>query len=57
MFSIGDNIRYGIPNGQTVDQEQVVAAAKASDIHNFVTSLPQGDDTRVGDKNSQLSGG
>jgi len=55
--SIGDNIRYGIPDGQTVDQELVVAAAKASNIHDFVTSLPQGYDTRVGDKGSQLSGG
>ncbi|KAF9210452.1 Multidrug resistance protein 1 [Podila verticillata] len=56
-FSIGDNIRYGIPDGQTVDQEQVVAAARASNIHDFITSLPDGYDTRVGDKGSQLSGG
>ncbi|KAG0084917.1 Multidrug resistance protein 1 [Podila epicladia] len=56
-FSIGDNIRYGIPDGQTVDQEQVVAAARASNIHDFITSLPAGYDTRVGDKGSQLSGG
>ena len=55
--SIGENIRYGIPDGQTVDQEQVVAAAKASNIHDFVMSLPQAYDTRVGDKGSQLSGG
>ncbi|KAG0304485.1 Multidrug resistance protein 1 [Linnemannia gamsii] len=56
-ISIGDNIRYGIPDGQHVDQEMVVAAAKVSNIHDFVTSLPQGYDTRVGDKGSQLSGG
>lgn len=56
-FSIGDNIRYGVPDGQTVDQEQVVAAARASNIHDFITSLPAGYDTRVGDKGSQLSGG
>ncbi|KAF8939988.1 P-loop containing nucleoside triphosphate hydrolase protein [Dissophora ornata] len=56
-ISIGDNIRYGIPDGQVVDQEQVVAAARASNIHDFVMSLPQGYDTRVGDKGSQLSGG
>ncbi|CAO3565927.1 unnamed protein product [Mortierella alpina] len=55
--SIGENIRYGIPDGQTVDQEQVVAAARASNIHDFVMSLPQGYDTPVGDKGSQLSGG
>ncbi|KAG0315420.1 Multidrug resistance protein 1 [Dissophora globulifera] len=34
-ISIGENIRYGIPDGHTVDQEQVVAAAKAANIHNF----------------------
>ena len=56
-ISIGENIRYGIPDGQAADQEQVVAAAKASNIHDFVMSLPQGYDTRVGDKGSQLSGG
>ncbi|KAG0199551.1 Multidrug resistance protein 1 [Mortierella sp. GBA30] len=56
-ISIGENIRYGIPDGQTVDQEQVVAAAKASNIHDFVVSLPRGYDTPVGDKGSQLSGG
>ncbi|KAG0331724.1 Multidrug resistance protein 1 [Podila horticola] len=56
-FSIGDNIRYGVPDGQTADQEQVVAAARASNIHDFITSLPDGYDTRVGDKGSQLSGG
>ncbi|KAF9168381.1 Multidrug resistance protein 1 [Actinomortierella ambigua] len=56
-ISIGDNIRYGIPDGQSVDQEQVVAAARASNIHDFVMSLPNGYDTRVGDKGSQLSGG
>ncbi|KAG0096337.1 Multidrug resistance protein 1 [Podila epicladia] len=55
--SIGENIRYGIPDGQTVDQEQVVAAARASNIHDFVVGLPAGYDTRVGDKGSQLSGG
>ncbi|KAF9942226.1 Multidrug resistance protein 1 [Mortierella alpina] len=56
-ISIGENIRYGIPDGQGVDHEQVVAAARASNIHDFVMSLPEGYDTRVGDKGSQLSGG
>ncbi|KAG0368368.1 Multidrug resistance protein 1 [Mortierella sp. AD032] len=56
-ISIGENIRYGVPDGHPVDQEMVVAAARASNIHDFVSSLPQGYDTRVGDKGSQLSGG
>ncbi|KAG0251782.1 Multidrug resistance protein 1 [Mortierella polycephala] len=56
-ISIGENIQYGIPDGQTADHEQVVAAARAANIHDFVMSLPQAYDTRVGDKGSQLSGG
>ncbi|KAF9404903.1 Multidrug resistance protein 1 [Podila epigama] len=56
-ISIGENIRYGIPDGQTCDQEQIVAAARASNIHDFIMSLPEKYDTRVGDKGSQLSGG
>ncbi|KAF9112683.1 Multidrug resistance protein 1 [Mortierella sp. AM989] len=56
-ISIGENIKYGIPDGRAVDQEQIIAAAKASNIHDFVMSLPDGYDTRVGDKGSQLSGG
>ncbi|KAF9585320.1 Multidrug resistance protein 1 [Lunasporangiospora selenospora] len=55
--SIGDNIRYGIPDGMTADHKRVEAAARAANIHDFVMSLPQGYDTRVGDKGSQLSGG
>ncbi|KAK3823507.1 MAG: P-loop containing nucleoside triphosphate hydrolase protein [Benniella sp.] len=56
-ISIGENIRYGIPDGEMADHEQVVAAAKAANIHNFVMSLPMKYDTPVGDKGSQLSGG
>ncbi|KAI8141627.1 putative ABC transporter protein [Fennellomyces sp. T-0311] len=56
-MSIGDNIRFGIDEGQDVTQEQVEEAARAANIHQFVTELPDGYDTRVGDKGSQLSGG
>ena len=38
--SIADNIRYGA-NYREVTSEEVVAAAKAANIHNFVDSLPQ----------------
>ncbi|ORX64531.1 P-loop containing nucleoside triphosphate hydrolase protein [Basidiobolus meristosporus CBS 931.73] len=55
-FSIRENILYGLPEGEGT-QEQVEAAAKLSNIHNFVMSLPDGYDTSVGDKGSQLSGG
>jgi ATP-binding cassette subfamily B (MDR/TAP) protein 1 len=56
-LSIKDNILYGLPDDVQGTMEQVEAAAKLSNIHNFVTSLPQGYDTHVGDKGSQLSGG
>ncbi|KAI1321286.1 Multidrug resistance protein 1 [Mortierella claussenii] len=55
-MSIKDNILYGLPNSEGT-QEQVEEAAKLSNIHNFVMSLPNGYETNVGDKGSQLSGG
>ena len=38
--SIADNIRYG-DNFREVSDEEVEAAAKSANIHNFITSLPQ----------------
>lgn len=55
--SIKDNILYGLPDGVEGTLEQAIKAARLSNIHDFVMSLPQGYDTRVGDKGSQLSGG
>ena len=56
-MSIGDNIRFGVDEDQFVTQDQVEAAARAANIHKFISELPQGYETRVGDKGSQLSGG
>ncbi|KAI9318133.1 putative ABC transporter protein [Dichotomocladium elegans] len=58
-MSIGDNIRFGAleDNQASVTMEQVTEACKAANIHQFVSELPNGYDTRVGDKGSQLSGG
>jgi ABC-type multidrug transport system fused ATPase/permease subunit len=55
--TIGENIRYGVDGDRDVTQEEVVAACQAANIHEFIVSLPDGYDTRVGDKGSQLSGG
>lgn len=52
--SIGYNIAYGRP-GAT--HEEVVAAARAARIHDFVASLPQGYETPVGERGLKLSGG
>ncbi|KAL9552554.1 hypothetical protein MBANPS3_003717 [Mucor bainieri] len=56
-LTILDNIRFGVDDGIEVTQEEVEAACKAANIHNFIASLPKGYATRVGDKASQLSGG
>lgn len=52
--SILENIRYGRRDA-TVDQ--VVAAAKAANAHGFISQLPRGYDTVVGERGVRLSGG
>ncbi|MGE0256533.1 MAG: ABC transporter ATP-binding protein/permease [Alphaproteobacteria bacterium] len=52
--SIRYNIRYGRPDAT---DEEVYAAAKLAQVHDFVTSLPDGYDTRVGERGLKLSGG
>ena len=52
--TIRENIRYGKPDAT---QEEIVAAARAAHIHDFITSLPEGYDTVAGDEGSRLSGG
>ncbi len=52
--SIVDNIRYG--HGEA-SMEQVVAAAKAANAHEFISKLPNGYDTKVGERGVRLSGG
>ncbi len=52
--SIGENIRMGRPGAE---QEQVEQAARLAGIHDFITTLPEGYHTRVGERGSQLSGG
>ncbi|MFN2119125.1 MAG: ABC transporter ATP-binding protein [Anaerolineales bacterium] len=52
--SVRDNIRYGRPSA---GEEEVVAAAKAAQAHDFIMSLPQGYDTRIEERGVNLSGG
>src|SRR5437899_5101810 len=56
LFSttVAENIRFSKPNA-TMDE--VIAAAKASKAHDFITSLPNGYDTLVGERGMKLSGG
>lgn len=54
--SLAENIAYG-DNSRTVTLEEIKAAAKAANIHDFIENLPQKYDTQAGDKGAQLSGG
>ncbi|KAF8941768.1 Multidrug resistance protein 1 [Haplosporangium gracile] len=56
-ISFKDNILYGLPDDIEGTMRQVEEAARLANIHNFVASLLKGYDTRVSDKDSQLSGG
>jgi ABC-type transport system involved in Fe-S cluster assembly fused permease/ATPase subunit len=48
------NIQYGRP---TAPREEVIAAAQAAHIHDFIERLPDGYNTRVGERGLKLSGG
>jgi ATP-binding cassette subfamily B protein len=52
--SIRENIAYGKP-GST--EEEIMAAAKKANAHDFIAALPEGYGTIVGDRGTQLSGG
>lgn len=56
LFSntVADNIAYGRPDA---GKEDIVAAAKSANAHNFIKSLPDGYDTLVGERGMRLSGG
>jgi ATP-binding cassette subfamily B protein len=52
--SIADNIAYGRPGATPAEVE---AAARQANAHDFITSFPEGYQTRVGERGMQLSGG
>ncbi len=56
LFSgtIRDNIRYGCPE---VSDEEVIIAAKTAQAHEFISSMPDGYDTELGQRGVNLSGG
>lgn len=59
--TVRENIAYGVlgtgPSGRGATPEQVVEAAKVAEAHEFITRLPQGYDTIVGERGQKLSGG
>ncbi|MCW1956497.1 ABC transporter ATP-binding protein/permease [uncultured Lentibacter sp.] len=53
-----DTIRYNIAYGRDgATEDEIVAAAKAAQIHDFISALPKGYDTAVGERGLKLSGG
>lgn len=52
--TVAGNIRYGSPEASLDD---VVRAAKLAQAHEFISSLPQGYETRLGERGVSLSGG
>ncbi|MEO6456874.1 MAG: ABC transporter ATP-binding protein, partial [Chloroflexia bacterium] len=53
-ISIADNIAYGRPDAS---HEEIEAAARAANAHDFITRLPDGYDTVIGERGGTLSGG
>lgn len=52
--TVYNNISFGMPG---VTKEKVIEAAQVANAHGFITSLPQGYDTLIGDRGGKLSGG
>ena len=52
--SLAENIAYARPNAS---EAEIVAAAKAANAHEFISNLPEGYQTLVGDRGMRLSGG
>lgn len=52
--TIAENIRYG---HISATQEEIEKAAKKANAHDFISNLPNGYETMVGERGAQLSGG
>ena len=52
--TVEDNIKYGKPDAS---RDEVIAAAKEANIHDFIMTLPDGYDTQVSEENSVFSTG
>jgi len=55
--SLRENVLFGVSEDIEVSEEQVIRACKHANIHDFISSLPQGYDTDAGSRGISLSGG
>jgi len=53
-ISIAENVAYGRPEAT---REEIAAAARAANAHDFILALPEGYDTIIGERGATLSGG
>jgi ATP-binding cassette subfamily B protein/subfamily B ATP-binding cassette protein MsbA len=52
--TVRENLLFGRP---TADEAEMISAAKAANAHDFITDLPEGYDTLIGERGVKLSGG
>jgi ABC-type multidrug transport system fused ATPase/permease subunit len=52
--TVSNNIAFGLKD---ITKNQIIEAAKIANAHHFITQLPDGYDTTIGDRGSKLSGG
>lgn len=57
VFLLEDTLYENIRMGTDADENKIIEAAKAAQIHDFIMSLPNGYQTRIGDQGVKLSGG
>jgi ABC-type multidrug transport system fused ATPase/permease subunit len=55
--SVAENIAYARAGGPPVSRAEIEAAARRAQAHDFVTQLPDGYDTQIGERGLTLSGG
>jgi ABC-type multidrug transport system, ATPase and permease components len=55
--SIAENIAYGAEEGRNITQAEIEAAAKAASAYDFITAMPDGFNTVLGERGVRLSGG
>ncbi|MFM1563956.1 ABC transporter ATP-binding protein [Helcococcus ovis] len=57
VFLLEDTLYENIRMGINASKEEIIKAAKAAQIHDFILSLPKGYETKIGDAGVKLSGG